>query len=452
MRPTAAAKESFAFILQRALFFSLYDHVIYPLLIFTFHFLARFHKKIHLGLEMRKRTSTGILPWLNWQRHQHPIWIHCASGEFEYAKPVIRALKKEQPQTKIMVTYFSPSFATEIQNFAGVDFACPVPWDRQNEWLEFLEHHRPQCLLISRTDVWPNMVRSTRNLRIPSLLFSATVSGNSKKTRGIKRWINKIILSSLTQVFCVSEADEENFKHIGLSYVKAKGDTRYEQVIERLKSPRPIKETLFQSNDPAKTLIAGSTWKEDEDVLIEVIQQTKDILRYVLVPHEPNLEHLRTLQDNLKNRDIEFTLYSKDSQWTTPVLIVDQIGFLAELYQKGIFAFVGGSFKSSVHSVMEPLAAGSLTFVGPKYTNNREAIEFSNFTMADLSASSPPQVVTAVMIQTDASSWCSTLKAILHRLDNQNKKNGFEVIRDRILQNEGPSKEVIRWVMENRIH
>jgi 3-deoxy-D-manno-octulosonic-acid transferase len=125
--------------------------------------------------------------------------------------------------------------------------------------------------------------------------------------------------------------------------------------------------------------VAGSTWPEDEKALLDGLDSLLRAGRcqMILVPHEPTKDHLAALSSSLQSKGIDFSLYSS-GRWTTePVLIVDQVGILAELYAWGDIAFVGGSFKGSVHSVMEPLGAHLLTLVGPHFSNNREAMEFS---------------------------------------------------------------------------
>jgi 3-deoxy-D-manno-octulosonic-acid transferase len=143
----------------------------------------------------------------------------------------------------------------------------------------------------------------------------------------------------------------------------------------RLESPKPIRSELFDDTDPRPVFIAGSTWSEDEAVLVDVAAELQDRVRFVLVPHEPTEDHLRELESRLEARGLTFSRYTKADSWTRGVLVVNKTGVLAELYLKSRFAFVGGSFRKTVHSVMEPLAAGALTFLGPLHLNNREALE-----------------------------------------------------------------------------
>lgn len=415
-----------------------YRYLIFPIMFVISFFLSFFNSKFKRGFYYRRKIG-GIYPWLNLPLNTKPIWIHCSSGEFEYAKPIIRKFKAKFPNEKILVTYFSPTYAENIRSFQGVDMATPLPWDTQNCVRSFLLHHRPKCLLISRTDVWPEVLHQCKHLQIPTLLFSATLSlHNIKAQNKLAQWLMKQIYSSFTQIFCVSEKDKIAFSKITSSPVFVTGDTRYDQVVDRLKNPKNIKETLFTNND-IPILVAGSTWPQDEKVLLTSINKLKTKLRFVLVPHEPTKDHLEEMARQLKKNKCDFIFYSQVESWPpNTVLIVDQIGILAELYLKAQLAFVGGSFKSSVHSVMEPLAAGCLTFVGPYHENNREALEFKNLTYE--------KTVTVTYVQEIKTSekFCNLLEQSL----NLNFSNFKSALQNQIQKRTGTSDSVVNWVSE----
>lgn len=423
--------------MMESLFFLLYRAVAWPAMRLAFSILARFNEKIMTGLAMRARDGSGRWPWLATESATRPVWIHCASGEFEYAKPVITLLKKRSPETKILVTYFSPSFAAAVKKFPGVDFACPLPWETPTVLREFLTWHRPRALLIARTDTWPEMLRQAKLAGLPTLLFSASLPENAGRARGLGRWQSKVVFRFLDQIMCVSEADRKVFAGLGASErTVVAGDTRYDQVQARLLAPKPLKERLFAEPTgqapPLPTFVAGSTWPEDEAVLIDVAVRMKTQARFVLVPHEPSSAHLEELERLLRQQGLRSVRYSQQNDvWPDgAILLVDQIGILAELYSKGRFAFVGGSFRKTVHSVMEPLAAGCLTFVGPFHWNNREALEF--------------KALGGVIEASGADSLCAALaKAVSQTSDETAHKLKREVGR-----RSGGSERVVNWCLE----
>ncbi len=235
---------------------------------------------------------------------------------------------------------------------------------------------------------------------------------------------------------CVSTADKEVFSGLGVGErAEVAGDTRYDQVQARLRAPKPLKEEMFTSNS-CPLLVAGSTWPEDEAVLIEVASQMRNQVRFVLVPHEPTPEHLADLQNKLQNRGLKSVRYSQADAWPDDsVLLVDQMGILAELYIKGAFAFVGGSYRKTVHSVMEPLAAGCLTFVGPLHHNNREALEF--------------KALGGVIEAQNAAEFVTLLTEKLAAAHKSGDENAMpQMLFREISRRSGGSERVVKWCIE----
>ncbi|HEX4925537.1 MAG TPA: glycosyltransferase N-terminal domain-containing protein [Bdellovibrionales bacterium] len=362
-----------------------YRWVVLPLLIVLSHAAAPFNWKIRAGLELRKKRN-GRRPWLDTPPDLQPVWFHCSSGELEYAKPVIQLLKQRQPHQKILLTYFSPSVERAARNFSPVDFALPVPWDHPWALREFIAYHKPKALALARTDTWPELVYQCEQHEIPAVLFSATLSSSKSKflnpfSRAYHRWI----FDHLEAILCVSDDDRANFKAMGVSIpCLTTGDTRYDQVLYRLKNPKPLRENLKPRSGEA-VFIAGSTWPEDEDRLIPALAQLgRYSVRAIVAPHEPTPSHLAELEMKLKTAGCSSVRYTRAEHWAPgQVLIVDTVGILADLYQWGHIAFVGNSFqRHAVHSVMEPLAAGCVTLFGPYHHNNREALAFQKIQAA----------------------------------------------------------------------
>lgn len=305
-----------------------------------------------------------------------PFWIHAASGEIEYARPVIRELKRQYPGTPVLVTYSSPSAKKILTGLNDVDVWASLPWDMSGAMNAFVEKWNPRALLISRTDVWPVLLQTVVNKKIPSILFSATFADNSSRLRGVTRHLTKYTLDRLTEIHCVSAEDIENLKTLSLKTpVVASGDTRFDQVFHRLENPKVLKNELIPSPEEF-IFIAGSTWPEDEAVLIPALSKlTATHIKSIIAPHETTPEHLESLEKQIHAAGLKSVRYSQTTQWPADaVLIIDQVGILAELYTWADVAFIGGSFKKQVHSVMEALAAGLPVMVGPYHRNNREAL------------------------------------------------------------------------------
>lgn len=355
--------------MSRALLIILYRVFVAPLgVLLALTVGALFIPKVREGLRLRRVRRD----WPTFT--ERPVWIHASSGEFEYAKPFITELKARQPKTPVVVTFFTPSFAAAIAKFPGVDFSLPLPIDLPGPTRGFLTKLNPQSGFIARTDLWPELLHQARKLGIPLTLFSVT---KTKPPGLFARIYQRWLFGYMKSVYCVGDEDARLLKTTVKNInVEAIGDTRFDQVLQRLQNPKRVRDEL--KPEWRNTMVAGSTWSEDETVLFEALEGllAAGKLKLVVVPHEPTPAHVEALVKEAEKRKLPHTVYSKGDQFNNGILIVDQIGILAELYRWGAFAFVGGSFKKSVHSVMEPLAAGSLTWIGPHHRNNREAIEF----------------------------------------------------------------------------
>jgi 3-deoxy-D-manno-octulosonic-acid transferase len=314
-----------------------------------------------------------------WIASKHPFWIHAASGEIEYARPIIRELKNTYPEIPIIVTFSSPSAKKILAGLTNIDAWGSLPWDFESDCFAFLEKWQPRCWLIARTDVWPVMASSCHKKQIPSLLFSATFAANSSRLKGLSAKVTRWALNQLSEIHCVSAEDVVQLKRLHLPLqvpVHVHGDSRFDQVFYRLQHPKVIKKELHPLQSD-KVLVAGSTWPEDEKVLLPAYATLKDACKMILAPHEVHDSHLNSVEDQLNILGLSFCRYSTATSWTHEnILIIDQVGILAELYTWGSLAFVGGSFRKQVHSVMEPLAAGLPVLVGPYHHNNREALLF----------------------------------------------------------------------------
>lgn len=352
--------------------FFLYRHLILPATLLTL-WLARPWWPTKLKRLFEERQS--FLPGLG-EGHEKVILVHAASGEIEYAKPVLRELRRRQPDWTLIVSYFSPS-AHRLHASLDVDGIMPLPLDRPVEVGRFLDMVNPAAVLIARTDLWPEFLTQCRERGIPVTLFSATAPAK----KGLWRQpLRRYALDQVHMICTVSDEDTEYYRKVTSTPVVTVGDTRYDQVVERLRRPRKI-EVSHPVGDPRKVVVLGSTWPEEDELWLGLVGRFSNT-RWIWAPHEFNEGKLASLQGRLEKVGLTWQLASAGGPWTHDVLIVDVIGILAELYTWGNAAFVGGSLQRKVHSVMEPLVAGLPVLLGPHHLNNREAIEFQKVLVA----------------------------------------------------------------------
>lgn len=363
-----------------------------------------------------------------------PLWIHAASGEIEYARPVIREYKKQHPEVPILVTYSSPSAKKILAGLTEVDVWAALPWDFSFLLKAFVRRWNPRGVLYSRTDVWPVLAEVVAEKNIPSYLFSATFADNSSRLRGLTRYLTKYSLNKVREIHCVSEEDRKNLAPLELNTkIVVSGDTRFDQVFHRLENPKPLKNELIPTPDEF-VFIAGSTWSEDEAVLIPALAKLKRrALKIIIAPHETTPTHLEKLERQMSEAGLPFVRYSKTHEWPLgSILLIDQVGILAELYTWSDLAFIGGSFKKQVHSVMEALAAGSPVMVGPFHKNNREALFYQkkNFSsgMIVQVVQSPDDVVVLIDRMREKSAQLPHIKEEIRAEIGKNKNSTQRVL------------------------
>lgn len=330
----------------------------------------------------RKTRQSIQLKWttqlrknnFNWS--ERPICIHAASGEVEYAKSLMRELKRTFPRLPIILTYSSPSISRLIANFREIDLVTAAPFDLPWTTASFLQKFNPQLVLYARTDVWPEFASQCAKHNIPQILFSATFAENSSRLSFFGKFFSYLALKPMNEIHCVSREDQQTLlEKLGIAS-EVSGDTRYDQVFYRLFHE---KQNQMLNVGFSQFAVFGSTWPEDDLVLLKALPRLiKAQLRVVWVPHEVEIKKVNQLKNTIQTMGFQVALASENSDFKNlEVLIVDKVGLLAEIYTRAQWAFVGGSFRKQVHSVMEPLACGLRVLVGPCYKNNREAVAYS---------------------------------------------------------------------------
>ncbi|MYB63733.1 hypothetical protein F4X73_03500, partial [Candidatus Poribacteria bacterium] len=335
-----------------------------PLMFIAYHIMGCWNRKIREGIVGRREVFSKLEKQLGTSRNlDKTAWFHFTSvGEFEQSKPLIEVLHTD---TRIVLTYFSPSVAPNVASYKFVDAAVYLPFDTRRNAVRLANLIKPNCLVFSRYDMWPNLVWQVSKLGIPIVVIAGTIHAESRRLGAISRSFFKSIHQHISLICAISEADSVRFKRLSHvpNQVVVTGDTRYEQVDRKAMSVGNNSEFFpGQSTLRRPILIAGSTYAEDEKIVLDAFQILRQqesgiVLKLILVPHEPTPERIRDITADLKRRNLSYDRYSaltSDANLEhTDVVIIDTVGMLAKLYGLADIAFVGGSFHGSVHNVME---------------------------------------------------------------------------------------------------
>lgn len=326
--------------------------------------------KLKTWLTLRNKKIDKIKSFNN------TYWFHASSGEIEYCKSIIRLLKEHQPDAQIVVTYSSPSAEKLFYNIADrVEQFIPLCWDQPALINELIDYIKPKVLVFSKTDLWPELIFQIkkRNIKVGVISYNP-------KINFINNILNRVLLSQLDFISCIDQNIKNKLAEIGnYQNISVDGDTRFDQVFYRLQQPPRLK-----IKSDSKVFICGSSWPEDENILFGVFSDlVNKKFKIILGPHEVDTANILRIQKELTNRKLSYQVLSdeidyQDISLTQDVLIINKIGFLADAYRYGDIAFVGGSYKDKIHSVMEPLCCGLPVITGPYYKNNLEAIKYQN--------------------------------------------------------------------------
>ena len=356
-----------------------YNIFFIPVLYVILIFISIFSKKIRSGISGRKRIFEElILNRLTLDLSKKTIWFHSSSlGEFEQAKPIIEKLKKET-DVKIVVSFFSPSGYENSKKYPFADIITYLPFDSKWRARRFIELISPSMAVFMRYDIWPNHIWTLKEKNIPCLLVDATMKKNSLRKLPLIKSFHKYLFEDFIKILTVSEEDADGFKSFNCKKVKIKvvGDTRFDRVYSRSLFSKESKIISKEVLKGSKVLVAGSTWPQDEDVIIPSFLK---LLKYdnsavmIIAPHEPTLLHLEKLEHEFAGQASFIRLSNINNYTDQKIIIVDSIGVLSILYNYADVAFIGGSFKINVHNVLEAAVYGVPVLFGPKIENSQEA-------------------------------------------------------------------------------
>ncbi|MDH5716902.1 MAG: hypothetical protein OEZ22_04595 [Spirochaetia bacterium] len=347
---------------------------LYPFLVF----LSIFIKRLKYNFQIRREK-------IEFKNNQNKIvyWFHASSvGEYESIRPLAHAIKQKKSQSLIVFSVFSDSAYTQRKNDILHDFFFVLPIDFSWKMKKLIKQINPKIIFYSRYDVWPNMVKIAASMNITQYLISAVLPAKSARGKGLTGQLYANIYKYLNNIFSVHKEHTKRFKNLSLN-AKTAGDIRFDSIKMKLKNPpsnfiNEGKKIKLLFNHKKAILIGGSTYSKSEDFLIETIKNNID-MGLILVPHHINKNHITKIIHTTTKNNLNFILYSnlknRKVNDNIDILIVDKLGLLQYLYSLANFAYVGGGWKGSVHSVIESSYFGLPLITGPYINNSQEAID-----------------------------------------------------------------------------
>ena len=334
------------------------------------------HHKAKLTVQGQKRT----IPYL--KKTLDPdggyIWIHAASlGEFEQGRPLIEKILEEQPDAKILLSFYSPSGYEVRKNYDKVDAVCYMPVDTPRRVKEFLDVVKPKMAIFVKYEFWGNFLEQLKQRNVPTYIISSIFRSNQSFFKPLGGMFRKM-LGCFTHLYVQDEESRELLHGIGFDNVTVCGDTRLDRVLQIKAQAQEFPAIAAMTAGDKPTLVMGSSWQPDEDIVIPYFNSHPE-LKLIIAPHEFDEDRLEAMMARIKRPVARYTKLDQiDDSSQLDCMIIDCFGILSSLYRYGTIAYVGGGFGSGIHNVPEAAVYGIPVIFGPKHEKFREAMELKD--------------------------------------------------------------------------
>ncbi len=386
--------------------------------------IGLFHPKIKLFVQGRKETF--VLLGKSFSKGDDIIWMHVASlGEFEQGFPIAQELKKEYPSHKILITFFSPSGYEVKKNTPVADAVVYLPMDTRKNVRLFLDLVNPKLAIFVKYEIWPGYLKALSERKVHTLLISAIFKKDQVYFKAYGGFMRRA-LHAFSHFFVQNANSKTLLQSIHINNSTVCGDTRLDRVSQILENDNtlPFME-LFKKD--RLCLVAGSTWPEDETILIDYINNAPKGLKYVLAPHTLKTEKILGMAGAITKKKMLYSKMDLSIVGDCDVLIIDHIGLLTKIYSYADIAYVGGGFATGLHNTMEPAVFGIPVIIGPNYKGFKEA--------EDLVAQK------GILTVTDPWSFGELLKKLLDHPEFRIKTGAMNA--DYIVKNKGASVRIL---------
>jgi len=340
---------------------------------FILSIVALFHKKIKLFVAGRKATFEKLSVF---KAGDKIVWFHAASlGEFEQGRPIIERLKQEFPSHKILLTFFSPSGYEVRKEYQVADVVCYLPMDSNKNVKQFLDAVNPVMAVFIKYEFWPNYLKGLQQRNIPTLLVSGIFRKNQIFFSPFGGFMRQS-LKAFDHFFVQDQQSKDLLNAIGQQQVTISGDTRFDRVYEILQQDNELA-YISAFKNKQYTVVAGSTWKEGEKLLVNYINNSASKNeKFIIAPHNMNAHDIKELKKSIVKKAVLYSEKEGKELSGYDVFIVDTIGVLTKIYSMADAAYVGGGLtKNGVHNILEPATFGVPIVIGPQYKKYKEVVD-----------------------------------------------------------------------------
>ena len=303
-------------------------------------------------------------------------WFHAASlGEFEQGRPLMEQLRREHPEYKILLTFFSPSGYEVRKDYKGADIVCYLPLDTITNARRFLRLIRPEVAFFIKYEFWYNYLHILKHRRVPVYSVSSIFRPDQVFFKWYGRQYGRV-LNCFTHFFVQNEQSRELLAKIGIDCVTITGDTRFDRVLQIKEQAKHLPVVEQFVGDSPKVFVAGSSWPPDEDIFIRYFREHPE-WKLIIAPHVIGEDHLQQIEKQLAGRQVvRYSSLDQQDRLKTldqaEVLIIDCFGLLSSIYRYADVTYVGGGFGVGIHNTLEAAVWDVPVIFGP---NNERFME-----------------------------------------------------------------------------
>ena len=333
--------------------------------------LKFFNSKIRSFNNERKNVLENLENSVS--KNDNHIWIHVASlGEYEQGLPIFKEIKSLYKNHKIILSFFSSSGYEVRKNNSIGDLTIYLPLDSPYNAKKFISLLNLKMAFFVKYDFWPNYLQNLKNNNVPTYLLAGLFRENHWFFKWYGSGFLNLLKSSITHFFVQNKESKSLLASYNITNCTLMGDSRFDRVNSLLNQNNEIKNIKEFIGDKI-CLVAGSTWKEDESIMINSINDNND-LAWIIAPHQINKKQIKKFQDKLKCESIIHSNLNQNNITTAKVLIIDSIGLLTRLYSYSDISYVGGGMgNSGLHNILEPAIFKNPILIGKNYLNFPEA-------------------------------------------------------------------------------
>jgi 3-deoxy-D-manno-octulosonic-acid transferase len=338
--------------------------------------VAWFSPKIKLFVEGRKNVFTILKKQIT--ATDKCIWFHAASlGEYEQGLPVMEEIKNRFPTHKIVLTFFSPSGYEVRKNTKAADVVVYLPLDTPKNAKQFIAIVRPEMAFFIKYEYWPNYLNELKKKKTPTYL----ISGIFRRNQLFFKWYGgfyRKALNAFHHFFVQNSSSKELLMELKKTNVTVSGDTRFDRVASILEKDNSL-DFIEKFKNDTLTVVVGSSWPKDEELLVKFINENKFNLKFIIAPHNIKQVQIQELKESINRKTVLFSSKENTDLSKAEVFIIDTIGILTKIYSYADIAYVGGGFGNpGVHNILEPATFGVPIIIGPNYSHFAEAIALVN--------------------------------------------------------------------------